>query len=44
MPVAEARTLMAQFGLRGEPVMRAAATLSPAERTRAALASCRPAG
>ncbi|WP_203933012.1 ABC-F family ATP-binding cassette domain-containing protein [Virgisporangium ochraceum] len=33
-----ARTLLAKFGLRGEHVLRPAATLSPGERTRAALA------
>ncbi|MDQ3504290.1 MAG: ATP-binding cassette domain-containing protein, partial [Actinomycetota bacterium] len=32
------RTLLAKFGLRGASVLRAAATLSPGERTRAALA------
>ena len=36
--VAEARTLLAKFGLRAEHVLRPAATLSPGERTRAALA------
>jgi ATPase subunit of ABC transporter with duplicated ATPase domains len=35
---AEVRTLLAKFGLRGAHVMRPAATLSPGERTRAALA------
>jgi ATPase subunit of ABC transporter with duplicated ATPase domains len=35
---AEARTLLAKFGLRAEHVLRAADTLSPGERTRAALA------
>ena len=34
----EARTLLAKFGLGGEHVARACATLSPGERTRAALA------
>ncbi|GIH16181.1 ABC transporter ATP-binding protein [Rugosimonospora africana] len=34
----EARTLLAKFGLRGEHVLRQAATLSPGERTRSALA------
>jgi ATPase subunit of ABC transporter with duplicated ATPase domains len=34
----EARTLLAKFGLRGEHVLRRAATLSPGERTRTALA------
>jgi ATPase subunit of ABC transporter with duplicated ATPase domains len=35
---AEARTMLAKFGLRAEHVLRPAATLSPGERTRAALA------
>ncbi|WP_326551236.1 ABC-F family ATP-binding cassette domain-containing protein [Micromonospora sp. NBC_01813] len=35
---AEARTLLAKFGLRADHVLRPAATLSPGERTRAALA------
>jgi ATPase subunit of ABC transporter with duplicated ATPase domains len=35
---AEARTLLAKFGLRAEHVLRRAATLSPGERTRTALA------
>jgi ATPase subunit of ABC transporter with duplicated ATPase domains len=35
---AEARTLLAKFGLRGDHVLRPAATLSPGERTRSALA------
>jgi ATPase subunit of ABC transporter with duplicated ATPase domains len=35
---AEARTLLAKFGLRAEHVLRPAGTLSPGERTRAALA------
>jgi ATPase subunit of ABC transporter with duplicated ATPase domains len=35
---AEIRTLLAKFGLRAEHVLRAADTLSPGERTRAALA------
>ncbi|WP_320780633.1 ABC-F family ATP-binding cassette domain-containing protein [Streptomyces sp. CRN 30] len=34
----EVRTLLAKFGLRSEHVLRSAATLSPGERTRAALA------
>ncbi len=34
----EARTLLAKFGLRSEHVLRPAASLSPGERTRAALA------
>ncbi len=35
---ADARTLLAKFGLRSEHVLRPAASLSPGERTRAALA------
>jgi ATPase subunit of ABC transporter with duplicated ATPase domains len=35
---ADARTLLAKFGLKSDHVMRPAATLSPGERTRAALA------
>ncbi len=35
---ADARTLLAKFGLRAQHVLRPAATLSPRERTRAALA------
>ncbi|MEU5937845.1 ABC-F family ATP-binding cassette domain-containing protein [Micromonospora sp. NPDC047548] len=35
---ADVRTLLAKFGLRAEHVLRPAATLSPGERTRAALA------
>ncbi|WP_194915687.1 ABC-F family ATP-binding cassette domain-containing protein [Catenulispora rubra] len=35
---AEIRTLLAKFGLKAEHVLRSAATLSPGERTRAALA------
>ncbi|MFI0938403.1 ABC-F family ATP-binding cassette domain-containing protein [Streptomyces sp. NPDC021020] len=35
---AEIRTLLAKFGLKADHVMRSAATLSPGERTRAALA------
>ncbi|MER6788953.1 ABC-F family ATP-binding cassette domain-containing protein [Streptomyces sp. NPDC000658] len=35
---AEVRTLLAKFGLKSEHVMRPAVTLSPGERTRAALA------
>jgi ATPase subunit of ABC transporter with duplicated ATPase domains len=38
MQPAEARTLLAKFGLRADHVLRAAGTLSPGERTRAALA------
>ncbi|HYO34597.1 MAG TPA: ABC-F family ATP-binding cassette domain-containing protein [Geodermatophilus sp.] len=38
LPVAEVRTLLAKFGLTAEHVTRPAATLSPGERTRAALA------
>jgi ATPase subunit of ABC transporter with duplicated ATPase domains len=37
-PTAEVRTLLAKFGLTAEHVTRPAATLSPGERTRAALA------
>ncbi|WP_280181306.1 ABC-F family ATP-binding cassette domain-containing protein [Nocardia farcinica] len=37
-PDAEIRTLLAKFGLRGPHVLRACDTLSPGERTRAALA------
>ena len=37
-PTAEVRTLLAKFGLTAEHVVRPAATLSPGERTRAALA------
>jgi ATPase subunit of ABC transporter with duplicated ATPase domains len=37
-PDADVRTLLAKFGLRAAHVLRAAATLSPGERTRAALA------
>ncbi|MFF3667841.1 ABC-F family ATP-binding cassette domain-containing protein [Microtetraspora malaysiensis] len=38
LPPAEVRTLLAKFGLRADHVLRSAATLSPGERTRAALA------
>ena len=38
LPPADARTLLAKFGLRAAHVLRPAATLSPGERTRAALA------
>jgi ATPase subunit of ABC transporter with duplicated ATPase domains len=38
LPPAEIRTLLAKFGLRAAHVTRPAATLSPGERTRAALA------
>ncbi|MFD2418586.1 ABC-F family ATP-binding cassette domain-containing protein [Amycolatopsis pigmentata] len=38
MAPAEVRTLLAKFGLRAAHVLRPAATLSPGERTRAALA------
>jgi ATPase subunit of ABC transporter with duplicated ATPase domains len=38
MTDADVRTLLAKFGLRGAHVLRPAATLSPGERTRAALA------
>ena len=37
-PVSEVRTLLAKFGLTADHVLRPAATLSPGERTRAALA------
>ncbi|MFF4034386.1 ABC-F family ATP-binding cassette domain-containing protein [Streptomyces sviceus] len=37
-PATEARTLLAKYGLRGEDTLRPAATLSPGERTRSALA------
>ncbi|TJZ74403.1 ABC-F family ATP-binding cassette domain-containing protein [Rhodococcus oryzae] len=37
-PDAEVRTLLAKFGLRGAHVLRSASSLSPGERTRAALA------
>ncbi|WP_182881955.1 MULTISPECIES: ABC-F family ATP-binding cassette domain-containing protein [unclassified Microbispora] len=38
LPPADVRTLLAKFGLRADHVLRPAATLSPGERTRAALA------
>jgi ATPase subunit of ABC transporter with duplicated ATPase domains len=38
MPTADVRTLLAKFGLRAAHVLRPAETLSPGERTRAALA------
>ncbi|MQY06666.1 ABC-F family ATP-binding cassette domain-containing protein [Actinomadura macrotermitis] len=38
LPPAEVRTLLAKFGLRADHVLRPAASLSPGERTRAALA------
>jgi ATPase subunit of ABC transporter with duplicated ATPase domains len=38
LPDAEVRTLLAKFGLRAAHVLRPSATLSPGERTRAALA------
>ncbi|MEV4295273.1 ABC-F family ATP-binding cassette domain-containing protein [Microbispora rosea] len=38
LPPADARTVLAKFGLRADHVLRPAATLSPGERTRAALA------
>jgi ATPase subunit of ABC transporter with duplicated ATPase domains len=38
MAPGEIRTLLAKFGLRVDHVLRPAATLSPGERTRAALA------
>ncbi len=37
-PDAEVRTLLAKFGLRGDDALRPAGSLSPGERTRAALA------
>ncbi|MEU2421215.1 ABC-F family ATP-binding cassette domain-containing protein [Streptomyces sp. NPDC007851] len=37
-PPTEVRTLLAKYGLRGEDTLRPAATLSPGERTRSALA------
>ncbi len=37
-PTADVRTLLAKFGLRGEHVLRPERSLSPGERTRAALA------
>jgi ATPase subunit of ABC transporter with duplicated ATPase domains len=37
-PTSEVRTLLAKFGLIADHVLRPAATLSPGERTRAALA------
>ncbi|MCS3781333.1 ABC-F family ATP-binding cassette domain-containing protein [Tsukamurella ocularis] len=37
-PPADVRTLLAKFGLRGHHVLRPASSLSPGERTRAALA------
>ncbi len=37
-PAGEVRTLLAKFGLRGEHALRPGASLSPGERTRAALA------
>ena len=38
MTIADARTLMAKFGLAGNHVLRSARSVSPGERTRAALA------
>jgi len=38
LPPADLRTLLAKFGLKAEHVLRPAASLSPGERTRAALA------
>ena len=44
MPPEDARTVLAKFGLRADHVRRPAATLSPGERTRAALALLQPRG
>ncbi|GAA4587275.1 ABC-F family ATP-binding cassette domain-containing protein [Planotetraspora phitsanulokensis] len=44
MPPADVRTLLAKFGLRAAHVTRPAATLSPGERTRAALALLQASG
>ncbi|GII76611.1 ABC transporter ATP-binding protein [Sphaerisporangium rufum] len=41
---ADVRTLLAKFGLRADHVLRAAVTLSPGERTRAALALLQASG
>jgi ATPase subunit of ABC transporter with duplicated ATPase domains len=38
LPPAEARTLLAKFGIAGDDVLRAAGSLSPGERSRATLA------
>jgi ATPase subunit of ABC transporter with duplicated ATPase domains len=38
LPESEVRTLLAKFGLKSEHVLRAAVSLSPGERTRAAMA------
>jgi len=38
LPPAEARTLLAKFGVRGEDALRPASSLSPGERSRAVLA------
>jgi len=43
-PDTEVRTLLAKFGLRADHVLRPAASLSPGERTRAALALLRARG
>ena len=44
LPPGEARTLLAKFGLRAAHVLRPASTLSPGERTRAALALLQASG
>ena len=44
LPVAEVRALLAKFGLRAAHVLRPAVTLSPGERTRAALALLQASG
>ncbi len=44
LPPGEVRTLLAKFGLRAGHVLRPAGTLSPGERTRAALALLQAAG
>ena len=44
LPVAEVRALLAKFGLRAAHVLRPAMTLSPGERTRAALALLQASG
>jgi len=44
LPVAEVRALLGKFGLRAAHVLRPAVTLSPGERTRAALALLQASG